>query len=153
MTGQEPRTVRAGLAAAGRWENEGGARPETSPVTTPLASSGAHVETPTHGTGSALDARQDELMTIASSDGRPPPRRLRMIEWRWFGVGAVLVIAGLATWIVIKGVSLGAVVAGLALGVLLLVAASPVWGAALLRGREERAARKTAQIERHESCG
>lgn len=87
-------------------------------------------------------------MTLASSDGRPPTKPQRMLEWRWFGVGAAVIIAGIATWIVIAGVNWGAIVVGLTLGVLLLVGASPVLAAGLLRGREERAARTTARLER-----
>lgn len=87
-------------------------------------------------------------MTMISTDGRPPSRWQRMSEWRWLGMGAILLVAGVATWMAIKGVSWGAVGVGAALGVLLLVSASPVLGAGLMRGKEERDARKIARSER-----
>jgi hypothetical protein len=151
--GMARRTSRADLSARGRWENEGGARPETSPATTAVVAARVDVEPPAESASIALDTRQDELMTLASSDGRPPTRPQRVLEWQWVGLGAILIIAVIATWIVIKGVSWTAVGVGLALGVLLLVGASPVLAAGLLRGQEERAARKSARLERQGGRG
>jgi hypothetical protein len=76
-----------------------------------------------------LDARQDQLMTNTSSDGRPPPRWLRLTEWRWSAVAAILILAGITTWVAFNGVALATALATLAFAVLLLVGASPVLAA------------------------
>jgi hypothetical protein len=94
----------------------------------------------------AVDARQDELMTVESSDGRPPPKRLRMAEWSWFVIGAVVIVVATTIWIVARGISLEAVLAGI-VGVAIVVGVNPAVWAGLKRGREERAARKQAQVE------
>ncbi len=92
-----------------------------------------------------LDQSQEDVMAARSSDGRPPPSKLMRKEWRWFGIGGVLVFFALMTWMVVSRASTGSVVAGVAYVVLLLAAASPVLGAGLLRGGEERAAHKTVR--------
>lgn len=138
----------AETVAVGRWENEGGAAP-ASP--SDVAMRRIESESATRATSDALDKRQYDLMTIASSDGRPPPRWQRIIVWRWFGVGATALIAVIVIALAITGVSIGAVVAGGALGILFLVGAIPVLAAGALRGGEERAARKQARAERQVS--
>jgi amino acid transporter len=92
-------------------------------------------------------------MTVTSADGRPPSRWQRLAEWRWLGIGAALILAAIVTWIAIRGVSAVSVAAGIGLIVLLLVGASPVLGAGLLRGTEERAARRNARLERRARSG
>ena len=59
-------------------------------------------------------------------------------------MGAILAVAGIAAWIAVQGVSAGVVLAGVAL---LLAGAAPVMAAGVMRGREERAARKDALFE------
>lgn len=147
--GRREETSRTDLAAKGRWENEGGASvPVPAAVaTTTVAAEAIHAQ----ATSNALDARQVELMTMTSSDGRPPARWQRVLEWRWFGVGTMVLIFSTAIWMVITGVSGGAIAAGVAFGVLLLVGAIPVLGAGVLRGQEERSAHKRARTERQES--
>jgi hypothetical protein len=92
-----------------------------------------------------LDQSQEDVMAARSSDGRPPPSKLMRKEWRWFGIGGVLVFSALVVWMVVSRASPGSVVAGIAYVVLLLAAASPVLGAGLLRGGEERAAHKAVR--------
>lgn len=147
-TGRSGSASRADLTARGRWENEGGAGPEVPVAETAVAVVPAEQEVPAAAVPSAVDVRQDKIMTLTSSDGRPPSRWQRMTGWRWLGVGAILLVAGVATWMAVKGVSLGAVAVGAALGVLLLVSASPVLWAGLMRGQEQRTARKIARSER-----
>lgn len=150
ITGRE-RPTGSDSAGEGRWENEGGAGSVTSGAGTHSTLRRGRAEAATRAASDALDARQDELMTQASSEGRPPPRRQRMIEWRWLGLGAIVIIAGITTWILVRGVSPGAVAVGLTLSLLLVVGgASPVLVAGMLRGREERAARREARLERQE---
>jgi hypothetical protein len=141
-----PAARRADQAAAGRWENEGGAQAHPSSLDA-VAAVQAQVATPLR-VFDAPGARQDELMSTISSDHRPPLARLRRLEWRLLGVFAALGIVAWVVWVSIVGISVGAVVGGLAVGVLLLVGASPVLGAGLLRGQEERAARKSVRRER-----
>lgn len=132
--------------------NEGTHMPQGAPLhassaLTALEAGRVTEKRPQDATSKALDDRGDELMSLASSEGRPPTRWLRMMEWRWFGIGMLLITAITVTWLAIQGVSLGTVAAGLVFALVLLAAASPVLGAGLLRGREERAARKAARVE------
>ena len=83
-------------------------------------------------------------MTRISPDGRPPHRQLRRIEWKWFTAGA-LTLAAIGTAIAIfSGVSLPTLAMGAMLGITLAAAAIPVWASGLLRGGEERTARRDA---------
>lgn len=93
---------------------------------------------------SELDRDQEDVMSTISTDGRPPPSELRRSEWRWFGIGAILILIALVVWIVASGASMASIFAGLAYGIALLAAASPVLGAGLLRGGEERTAHAVA---------
>lgn len=136
-------------AAEKRWENEGGAMATSADAaarpTSELSANAGRVQREiTRG----LDDRQDALMAVTSSDGRPPSRRERIVGWHRLGVGAAIAVAGIASWIVVQRVSPMTVAVGLAFGLMLVAAASPVWVAALLRGREERAAREVACSER-----
>ncbi len=77
----------------------------TMPVSLPKV---IEVKPATPAAETALDARQDEIMAVASSDGRPPNRQSRLMEWRWLGVAVGLIVAGGVTWIAIEGVGLAA---------------------------------------------
>lgn len=134
-------------AAVSVWENEGGSLDEApaTPRSDVRLQPSALIETA--ASKSALDDRQDALMAATSSDGRPPSHSTRMLEWRWLLIGAgLLMVFGIA-WIALSGVSGEAVVAALAYGLLLMMGSSPVWAAAVLRGQEERSARRTATKE------
>jgi hypothetical protein len=124
----------------GQWENEGGAR--LVPVPATLIAPAVVMDS------LVVHARQDEVMAVTSTDGRPPTHRRRVFEWRMFALGAGLIIVGCSIWVAVRGVSFFAVVAGLTMGVLLLVGASPVLGAGMLRGKEERAARQAVRLDR-----
>ncbi len=144
------RAPTAEVIALGRWENEGGANPPLALASLIVASSEPQQGTLSPAVSAALDARQDRIMKIVSTDGRPPSAAQRMLEWRWVGLGAVLVSIALAAWLIFGRVTLSGVGAGLAIGVLMLVGASPVLAAGLLRGKEERAARRIARMERRQ---
>lgn len=96
---------------------------------------------------SALDVRQDELMTIASPEGQPPTRRTRLAEWRWLIVVGVLLVAGAITWAVVADASVRMIVVVMAMAGFLMVGVNPVLWASVLRGKEQREARKSALSE------
>jgi Flp pilus assembly protein TadB len=100
-----------------------------------------------------LDARQEELMTSASSEWRPPHRKTRLKGWRWLAGAAIVLVLGVTTWAALDGVKLHEIGILAAFSVILMVAAVPVWGAGLLRGREERAARHEAEVEQEAESG
>ncbi len=110
---------------------------------------GSNVATP------EIDRVQDELMTESSPDGRPPERRLRRSEWKWFALGAACFIAFIIFGLVWIAVSLNLPPIMIVLGVLLIIvvgaATSPSWGAGLLRRDEQREARKEALTQDHSS--
>lgn len=135
-------------AAAARWENEGGTgAPTVGAAPNPAIERRAGWDDPTPRQVIALDLRQDELMAAASPDGNPPTHRQRRLGWWWLAIGAsVLIVAGIA-WAAIRGVDMTAVLAASGLALVLLGSAAPVWGAGLLRGREERSARRKARLE------
>lgn len=142
--------VAADPAGQSRWEDEGGAGPrgasdrvpEVPKPVAPVAASDAVTK--------ALDARQDELMTKASTDGRPPTHSTRMREWRWLAVGAVILVLGAGAFVLITGADRHSVVAGVIAAGVMLAAAAPVLAPGVLRGREERAAKRAADKERIE---
>lgn len=148
-TRQERRDGQARNVALGRWEDEGGASADGI-AADPDAGRSLVVDAIVPGVGQAgaLDARQDEIMADESRDGRPPPRWLRLREWRWFGAGALLISVALATWVALAGISALLLVGGLVYGLVLLLIASPALAIGLLRGREERSARRDAVEER-----
>jgi hypothetical protein len=142
MLQSEPRAKVAVLgrddvtAVVGRWENEGGAGRRGRPLwrrVFPRLS---------------LDDRQDQLMGAASSEGSPPAKWLRVVEWRWFGIGAAAVVVAFGGWVVLAEVGAGTIVPAVGYAMLMLCAASPVLVAGLMRGGEERAARRVAVAER-----
>ncbi len=139
-----PGTHKADAAATkGHSDNEGGSSVRPTPQTPVAALSPAAGDS----TSDAIDDRQDDLMSVTSSEGRPPPRRTRMVQWRWFGAVAVLLIAGVVTWFFIDGMGTRVLVIALAFTLLLIGGASPILGAGLLRGKEERAARRRASVQ------
>jgi hypothetical protein len=92
-----------------------------------------------------VDKAQDELMAQESTDGRPPPRPLRIAEWRWAAVVGLILLVGVVLWTVSRRLDAKTILVGVALIAALVVAAAPVWGAGLMRGREERDARQQAR--------
>ena len=150
------RGIAADNEAQDRWANEGGAAPPpplrpTTPI--PIESSLGRIDEPvlTKEATNALDERQQEIMTVESTDRQPPSRRQRAIGWRWFGAGALLLITAAATWIGIQGLSAQVAIGGIVLAAVLVAGASPVLGAGLMRGTEERAAGREARIERRQA--
>ena len=95
----------------------------------------------------AVDERQDEIMTERSSDGRPPPKRLRTVEWWAAGAVGVLVLIVVASVMAARGFSAGTIAVVLGVGLVMMGAAWPAWTAGLMRGREERQARDRAHHE------
>lgn len=95
----------------------------------------------------AVDRVQEEVMTAISPDGRPPHRQSRLVEWKWFIMGAsALALCGIA-WAAISGITWPTFVFVAAAICVFLVGSIPTWGAGLLRGGEEREARKVAVIQ------
>lgn len=143
------------LTAINRWENEGGAQPGGHAQLTILIDVTVRVIQPAmlRDTSliraAALDARQDDIMAAESSDGRAPTHTVRRFEWLMFALGATLALSGLIIWAAIAGIHGGTVIAAVAYTVLMLVGASPVLIAGLMRGKEQRAARAKAKGERH----
>lgn len=87
-------------------------------------------------------------MTQDSVDGRPPSHRQRFTLWTFFVVLGFIVLAAAVVLAVVRGVSLPAVALGAFLCIVyFLLAVWPAWGAGLLRGTEERAARQQAVLE------
>lgn len=84
-------------------------------------------------------------MAAKSPDGRPPPRWARLLEWKWSAVAAITLLVVGVTLGLAYGVHGPEYLFGGFLVALLLGAAVPAWGAGLLRGREERAARAVAK--------
>ena len=110
---------------------------------------GVEVKYPLTGRQEGLvDDRQDQLMERDSADGRPPAHRRRILEWKWvLMIGPLVLIVG-AILAVTRGVSIAALALGAFFSIgYLLLAGWPSLSAAVLRGKEERAARKQATIE------
>ncbi len=116
---------------------------------TPAPAQAVHVTTETAPpAGPAVDARQDELMAVKSPDGMPPTHRNRRIGWILLSIALPLVLLAGVTWAIIEGMSARAVIGyGIAGLIAVGLGAWPAWGAALSRGKEERAARKQAVAE------
>ncbi len=127
-----------------RWENEGGSDRAVDPFS-------AHVLPPSSDRDRAdvLDARQDELMSIASSDGRPPSHRNRRLGWRGFGKMIAVALPCAFTWAILTSQSPQVIVAPLVVLVVisLFLAVNPVLWAGIMRGTEERTARRIAVLE------
>ncbi len=91
-----------------------------------------------------VDAREEELMGAESPDGIPPDHWLRRTEWKWFRYMMLALAVGAVVWIAAVGVSGETVLMAAALLVIMVFAAAPVWGSAILRAQEGRAARAKA---------
>ena len=138
----------------GRWENEGGARRvEVPPPGVDEAAPGRGAGSVQKGSAraistpaqeSAQDARQDGIMTAQSPDGRPPRRRLRRREWWWLIAGLLVVLTCGVVYAAVSGAEMMTVILAVVLVTALFGAAVPVWGAGLLRGREQRSAHRGA---------
>ncbi|MFO0859116.1 MAG: hypothetical protein U0570_01075 [Phycisphaerales bacterium] len=104
----------------------------------------AHTPPANDGADPQVDAVQQQVMRDISPDGRPPPLPTVRSEWKWFIIATA--ILGLAA-IVVLFLSLGAAAGFLAIILLAgyIGLTVPVWGAGLLRGREERDAKVAAQ--------
>jgi hypothetical protein len=75
-----------------------------------------------------------------------------MTEWKWFVIVGPIVLIAAVAFAISRGISIG----GLALGILLTLgyvtlAGWPTWGAGILRGGEERDARKQATLDIQET--
>lgn len=145
-TGFDPARSDGVAAAAGQakkpavaeWENEGGGL------------SGMHEEaklrTAAPATERSVGDRADALMGIESVEGTPPSRRTRTIEWWGFAIGAAVLGVGAVVAMAYAEHLVSVFAVATMLG-LMSLAAAPVWGAALLRGREHRRARREAEAE------
>jgi hypothetical protein len=92
-----------------------------------------------------VDDLQDDLMASKSPEGRPPRHDLRLAEWRWLLLAVGVVLTGALIWAIAGGIAPWWIGIGSLLLICLLgIGISPVLYAGLLRGGEERDARKTA---------
>lgn len=92
-----------------------------------------------------VDDLQDELMARGSPEGRPPHHSLRVAEWRWLALGIGVVLSLFTIYAVTQSVAFGWVVMFALLTLCLLgIGIAPVLFAGLLRGGEEKDARKAA---------
>jgi hypothetical protein len=134
-----------------RWENEGGAGGPAG-FAAPGRSAGGHERAEraaprpegTPAQEAAQDVRQDRIMTAESPDGRPPTHGQRRREWWWLGGGLTLLLAGGIVYAAVTGAQAITVVLVVVFLAALVAAAVPVWGAGLLRGREQRSAQRGA---------
>jgi hypothetical protein len=69
------------------------------------------------------------------------------MEWWAAAFGGVIIVLAVAGAMAARGFPIGAILATIGIGLVMLGAAWPVWSAALMRGREERAARDRAERE------
>ncbi len=100
-----------------------------------------------------VDDRSDEIMAQQSVEGQPPTHRQRMRSWKFLAL-----IAGILVFFAIAlAISNALAMTEIALGAILVICTAilggwPVWGAGMLRGREERSAHTEAVIEvRHDA--
>lgn len=95
-----------------------------------------------------VDAEQGRVMTAISPDGRPPDIAAARANWRRTVIVAIAVaILGVALLVILLGPTAGGLASILLVGYVALTV--PVWGAGLLRGREERIAHDIAQKRIH----
>jgi hypothetical protein len=116
----------------------GGHEPPSEPLPVSRAAPASERAKPSPGSaeGDYVEIKRLEVMDRISPDGRPTGIRTFRIERAVFAAAAVLIgVCVLAIIVAVGGVV--AVAMALAYLVLLAIAASPVWGAALLRRREE----------------
>lgn len=133
--------------ATQEWEKEGGATPAVVPalgiaaVFTPVV-----VEAVPPHEIAVVEAKQDEIMAVKSSDGASPSRGWRLTGWLWLAivVPALFLVGGLI-WVALAA-GIGLALAGLVLVLVMVGAAAPMWGAGLFRGSEEREAKVEAEV-------
>lgn len=130
------------------WENEGGNTQRNVPQQRPaVLEHRAPINDATEQETAAVDAVQDEVMAASSSEGHPPPRAWRLAGWHWLAIVVpLLAVLGGLVWVALA-VGFAAAALALVLLAVMVGAAAPVWGAGLLRGREERAARIEASAQ------
>lgn len=131
-------------AATQEWDNEGGA---TAPARPAVVVNRIVFQSASPPETTAVEAKQDEIMTVKSSEGASPSRRWRLTGWHWIAIAVpVLMLVGGFVWAV-SAAGVGMALAGLVVVVVMFGAAVPVWGAGLFRGGEEREAKVEAQAE------
>lgn len=137
---------RRDAAATQNWENEGGSPRDGTPAHDHAQEVRRNtIDEPTSNLNSLVDSLQDELMSAKSSDGGPPSRGWRLTGWHWLVV--LVPLLAIVCGVVWTSLAMGVwtALAGLVLLAVMGLAAAPVWGAGLLRGREERAARRQSR--------
>ncbi len=133
-------------AATQEWENEGGAAGPACGVPEVVENRIAFRSHATP-TAAAMEAKQDEIMTVLSSDGPSPSRRWRLSGWHWLAIGVpVFLLVGGFVWAA-SDAGIAVAVAGLVIVTVMVGAAVPVWGAGLFRGSEEREAKIEAEAK------
>lgn len=111
---------------------------------------GARVDAAERATDLAVDARQDELMAIDSSEGRPPSHAQRMSGWRWLAILVPVLVLGTGAVAMLNGASASDLLRyGIVFALLLLLGGLPRWAAGLSRGKEEATARREAVAQIH----
>jgi len=97
---------------------------------------------------------QDYLMARQSPEGRPPRHDLRIAEWKWLALGIAVLAVMVTLALVAQGIAPGWIVlAGVLALCFLGIGISPVLYAGLLRGGEERDARRTAAaVVKHDAA-
>jgi hypothetical protein len=108
-----------------------------------MAACGARMGVPRSG----VESRTRDTLAETTNDGGGPTRRFRMLEWRWIGLGAIVIAGAIVVAMVAFGLNAGTVGAGLAYAAFLVLGgASPAVLVCLARWRDERAARRRALV-------
>lgn len=95
-----------------------------------------------------VDSEQQRVMTQISPDGRPPELAHARANWKRTTIIAVACsLIGIALLVLTLGPTAGGLASILLVGYIALTA--PVWGAGILRGREERIAHEIAERRVH----
>lgn len=143
------------VPALDRWEDDGGrpAPARTSPVRRMVSwarAYGARVRAP-HST---VELRTRDILAKETNEGGGPPRRFRAKEWRWLGLGAIVISGAVVLGLIAMGARVETVGVGVAYAAILFIGGtSPAIIACFLRGRAERMARRRAAKERDVSVG
>ncbi len=133
------------MDSTSRPSNDGTSSPE--PVVTEQRAGEADL---TPGERVQVDDRQDVVMEVTSSEGRPPSHLQRMAGWRWVAISLSAVAVGFLAWALLQGVPAGSIIGfGVGSAIFVLLASWPVWVAGVRRGKDESTARKTAVAELH----
>lgn len=102
------------------------------------------------GEKSALNDRQDQIMSLQSIEGTPPSHAARRIGWTIFLIGLPIVLVGGLVTALLHGIDLPTVLCfAVIMTILLTLGGGPVLAAGLSRGREEATARVEAMDELH----